>query len=358
MYCIKCGTKLPEEALYCIKCGFPVPEALKQNGRMEAQENEQWEVTVLEQARNESQASENDGNPEHFHPAPGPPYEEREFIGSNAEFYLEKWAKTASPGSAVSWNWAAFFLSGYWLAYRKMYLNVIIWFIVVAGLGGIMIATEFHHFFWTAIIELVLLCINVGLGMYGNALYYRHMRKKIQKWRDEPTLHSKTSLPELGGTGWIGVILLIVLNVIIGMITFIMMMVSMLHSGIFQSLNEGMTFGTGSDQYGITGIQDHFSAESPIYLQAAFDEPIGTDSIHVMFFKQDDENEVMVGQWDQEVDPSWDSVYFNLYDPTLDGYLDPGHYVVRIYDDNDLLSEGEFDISSFSIDGGSNEYEL
>jgi hypothetical protein len=48
--------------------------------------------------------------------------EVRAVVGPRADFYLRKWAATERGG----FNWAAFFLSGLWLPYRKMYRATII----------------------------------------------------------------------------------------------------------------------------------------------------------------------------------------------------------------------------------------
>jgi hypothetical protein len=60
--------------------------------------------------------------------APGAPidpeYEQRvrAFVGPNADHYLAKWRQIAAAGKPNSWNWAAFFLNAFWLAYRKMWM--------------------------------------------------------------------------------------------------------------------------------------------------------------------------------------------------------------------------------------------
>src|SRR5437764_14418267 len=59
----------------------------------------------------------------------------RAFVGSNASYYLRRWCPTMEGGGAgMGFNWAAFFLSGLWLPYRKMYL-------ATAVLFGILVVT-------------------------------------------------------------------------------------------------------------------------------------------------------------------------------------------------------------------------
>ena len=54
------------------------------------------------------------------------------FVGNNYAFYARRWAESERLGGVISWNWAAFFVSLPWLAYRKMYWHCGI--IIAAGL--------------------------------------------------------------------------------------------------------------------------------------------------------------------------------------------------------------------------------
>lgn len=344
MFCIKCGTSLPEDARFCPKCGFPVPESLIQSDPPDECTEEEQASAVQENIIQHDEQPVQDEDAEI-----------KEFVGTESKYYIGKWRKSSNPEKAVSWNWAAFFLSGYWLGYRKMYIPLLVWFVLAFGFGIIMITVGYVYPLLAFILDVIIIGISVFLGMYGNALYYRHMERKLKKWHADPVLQSRTTLSKMGGTGWLTVILLTVANVVIAIIAFTIMIFSLFNFGLF---NEGITFGTGSDDYGVTGVQDQFSANSPIYLEATFGYPVGTDKLKIVLLKQNNSSEDLIDQWSQKVNPSWESIYFNLYDPKSDGYLDSGHYIVRIYDGKDLLDEGEFDITSFSIDGGTNNIQL
>ena len=44
------------------------------------------------------------------------------FIGShNIDYYLDYIHKMKNNNNFLSWNWSCFFLSSYWLLYRKLY---------------------------------------------------------------------------------------------------------------------------------------------------------------------------------------------------------------------------------------------
>jgi hypothetical protein len=51
----------------------------------------------------------------------------RAAFGSKADYYLSQWSGAA--GRRI--NWAAFFLSGFWLPYRRLYGITLIFFAIV-----------------------------------------------------------------------------------------------------------------------------------------------------------------------------------------------------------------------------------
>jgi hypothetical protein len=97
----------------------------------------------------------------------------------NQEYYLEKFARIdeSDGGFIPLWNWAAFLFSAPWALYRKMYA---VFFAAVAA--GVL---------WEAIVavlqpswplgNLFYFAAWVFFGLYGNALYYRHASKIIEK---------------------------------------------------------------------------------------------------------------------------------------------------------------------------------
>src|ERR1700733_2644909 len=55
------------------------------------------------------------------------------FVGRKSGYYLERWHDALErEGRAEGMNWAAFFLGGFWMAYRKMYrAAVIFWGLIL-----------------------------------------------------------------------------------------------------------------------------------------------------------------------------------------------------------------------------------
>ena len=56
----------------------------------------------------------------------------RAFVGSKAQYYLDKWTPLLrSLSGNAGFNWAAFLLSGLWLPYRKMYKATLIFYAII-----------------------------------------------------------------------------------------------------------------------------------------------------------------------------------------------------------------------------------
>jgi len=120
----------------------------------------------------------------------------RSFVQKNADYYITKWKVMAQSGSKLSWNWAAFLFPLVWLAYRKMHLYAVIYFLLLLGFS---VAPKYlRTFMW--------LGLWIGIGMLGNYLYGRYTYKKLLelkiKFTDEDVF--KTQVAKAGGTSVLG----------------------------------------------------------------------------------------------------------------------------------------------------------
>lgn len=165
MYCNKCGNKIENGSRFCIKCGD------------EIESNKEF---ISENAFSDVMTTK----------------ELRFFVGINKEeYYISKWLKFKEPGHSQykSWNWAAFFLYFYWLAYRKMYIHAI-------GISGaFLIITEMLPDKFSRPVGIVL---SVILGLIGNKLYYDYSQKEIIKIKNNlPDLREQEkAIANKGGT--------------------------------------------------------------------------------------------------------------------------------------------------------------
>ena len=99
------------------------------------------------------------------------------FVGKNFGYFREKWEIAKQKKSQNSWNWAAFLASGFWMAYRKMYLysGIFIGALVLEQL------CEYAFGFPSKLSNGVNLGIAVTFGLQGNAWYKLHAEKKVRE---------------------------------------------------------------------------------------------------------------------------------------------------------------------------------
>ncbi len=136
----------------------------------------------------------------------------RIFIGKNADYYLPKFEVFERTGSAVSWNWAAFGFGIFWMVYRKMYLYAFLAMLLMFFLNVIEVSLRL-----SSLLSFFLsLWLWIGFGMFGNYLYYLHVKKKVMEImiqypkEDEQIL----ILQKEGGTSWLAVFVFIFLFII------------------------------------------------------------------------------------------------------------------------------------------------
>jgi hypothetical protein len=151
----------------------------------------------------------------------------RDFIGPNADRYLEQFKKfgsAQSPRFALTWNWIPFLLIGgcsfLWFLYRKMYL-----YAAVYALGPV-VSVYLTGDFTSGVVW------NVGAGATANYVYYLHCREHIasikqRAWNDPG--QQQIAIKEEGGVQpyviWVGVVMYVL---------FSLMMFKMLQEGAFE----------------------------------------------------------------------------------------------------------------------------
>ena len=130
----------------------------------------------------------------------------REFIGPNADRYLEQFRKFTSgstSGFALTWHWPAFLVDPFlWFLYRKMYLYAVIY-----ALGPVVSAYITGDF-------TVGIVWRIMAGASANYIYYWHVKEHVK------TIHAKSHLDraaqdsllrDLGGVQpyviWLGIAL-------------------------------------------------------------------------------------------------------------------------------------------------------
>lgn len=126
------------------------------------------------------------------------------FGDKNYEFYLRQTNTYRVNTNFTNWNWASFFLTFYWLLYRKLYG-------IAFGYLAIDILTSF--------LRPASLILRIVLGFYGNSIYLKIAEKKIRGIRQLNTNISREEylmkIREQGGTNIIAPLAFILVSIII-----------------------------------------------------------------------------------------------------------------------------------------------
>ena len=128
----------------------------------------------------------------------------RQFIGPNADRYLEQFKKFSSNGQpqfALSWNWPAFlFISFLWFLYRKMYLHAAVYAV------GPMVSTYVTGDLTVGLVW------SIMAGATANYLYYWDGKEQISAIKKAVGMNhaaQEAALKEAGGVQpyviWVGV---------------------------------------------------------------------------------------------------------------------------------------------------------
>jgi hypothetical protein len=110
------------------------------------------------------------------------------FVGSKADYYLDKWWRLLQDGSgSAGFNWAAFLLCGFWLSYRKMYKVTILFYGIVL-LESVLEEVVFVDILGNAETPPVLepaigLAAAIICGAFGNRWYFSHARAAVSELR-------------------------------------------------------------------------------------------------------------------------------------------------------------------------------
>lgn len=143
------------------------------------------------------------------------------FIQKNSDFYKRKWTaiyeKTASfekLNYSPSWNWAAFFLTGAWLFYRKLYfLGCAYWGVIAIWIFAEEIFGDFPQSVNTGITVAIALLI----GQFANGFYFQHVCNNLQAI--DGTSGDVSAIDKItrryGGTSWLAAVLGILVPLIV-----------------------------------------------------------------------------------------------------------------------------------------------
>jgi len=174
IFCTACGAKNLPEFKFCIKCGS---QLVAWNPLQQAAPVVSYQAAPV--ASRQTQVRYEATLEEKY----------KLFVGSNTQYYMPKFALFDNTQEETSWNWAAFFLSVYWMIYRKMYALAAAMLTIIFVIG----------FLPTPFPLLAGLGIGIYAGLYGNHKYYEKAKTTIDEANDFDTNKAHTVYMEKGG---------------------------------------------------------------------------------------------------------------------------------------------------------------
>jgi len=125
------------------------------------------------------------------------------FIGKEADYYFKKWQPILEGrGRWAGFNWAAFFLTDLWLAYRKMYKAIFVYYGAKIA-GGILLGAIIGKHMDSNILEILFgLAAGIVCGVFGNMWYLSRTLKVVDEIRSQGLQEDAyfQSLSKFGGT--------------------------------------------------------------------------------------------------------------------------------------------------------------
>lgn len=181
VFCTQCGKENQATGSFCSNCGYPLK---KVDLRKSNSEGSSFGNSYTNGDYSEEEMST--------------------FISKNQMFYLEKFDQIKKTGDKKTWNWSAFFLGTYWILYRKMYVQGLLYFLANLLLSRI-----------PSIGWILEICLWIGLGTFANSLYLDHVNKRLQEINEVHSSYRQSLMSKYGGTNMVLPVVLILIPVIL-----------------------------------------------------------------------------------------------------------------------------------------------
>jgi len=138
------------------------------------------------------------------------------FFGKDAAYY-EKIYKRMLAGESIIFNPYAFLLSVFWMAYRKMYVELVVFILGIGFLNNfVLIVMGLYTYKWIALMAVVF------AGCYANIFYMKKAERTIKRAREtyNNTKEQLDYIESEGGVSFIGpaIVGVVVIIVAVGIV--------------------------------------------------------------------------------------------------------------------------------------------
>lgn len=174
-FCTQCGTQNASTSPFCSRCGnrlTAVPERTPQppvyTQANPANSNPYSYINQQSASYQQSNYQTGGYNAYQSCQTPGIDANVQQLVGTKTEYYIPKFQTLKAEGKSASWNWAAFWVTPYWMMYRKMY-----------GYAAAVLAAEIIiSLIGSTLLSLLAFGGYITFGILGNSIYMKFLEGK------------------------------------------------------------------------------------------------------------------------------------------------------------------------------------
>lgn len=208
VFCTQCGSQNANTSSFCSHCGnrlAAVPERTPQPPiYTQANPNNSNPYSYVNQQSNPYQAQNQYQNSGYnaYQPCQttGIDVDVQQLVGTKTEYYIPKFQMMKSQGKSSSWNWAAFWVTPYWMMYRKMY-----------GYAAAVLAADIViSLIGSTFLSLLAFGGYITFGILGNSIYMKYLESKANQAKTMNEPYKSQFIASNGGVNTTATVLAII----------------------------------------------------------------------------------------------------------------------------------------------------
>ena len=208
VFCTQCGAQNANTSSFCSHCGnrlAAVPERAPQPPvYTQANPNNSNPYSYVNQQSNPYQTQnqyQNSGyNAYQSYQTAGVDADVQQLVGTKTEYYIPKFQMMKSQGKSSSWNWAAFWVTPYWMMYRKMY-----------GYAAAVLAADIIiSLIGSTFLSLLAFGGYITFGILGNSIYMKYLEGKANQAKAMNEPYKSQFIASNGGVNTTATVLAII----------------------------------------------------------------------------------------------------------------------------------------------------